>query len=383
MALVRGEYNVKRFLLKIVFVMILVCLSLGLSHTALAAETFVTTDSVNIRSGPSQDDPRIGGLYAGADVTVLEHDPAGWSTVSFEGKTGYIRSDFLRFPIGSTAATFRTTDDVRLRAEKSTDSAVIKMVVHGTGVEVLDHDPAGWSRVRTDGKTGYIRSDFLTRDISFTASAAASTTTTPAATPAVTSTTLFTTGAVNFREGPSTESAKITTLNAGTAVNVTEQYPSGWSKCNAAGSTGYIRTDLLSSSSGGKVEFLNWSEAKNVVKIGVPIRVLDVRTGLSYTIQCFSRSGHADVEPLTAADTETMLRSRNGVWAWAPRPVWVTIGDRTIAASLNGMPHAGSTISGNNMNGHLCLHFGGTVTNNKSYQQDLRNAVDEAYRASL
>jgi hypothetical protein len=34
------------------------------------------------------------------------------------------------------------------------------------------------------------------------------------------------------------------------------------------------------------------------------------------------------------------------------------------------------------MNGHLCLHFGGTVTNNKSYQQDLRNAVQEAFNAA-
>ena len=370
----------KRFLLKIVFVMILVCLSLGLSHAALASETFVTTDSVNIRSGPSTDDPRIGGLYEGANVAVLEHDPAGWSTVSFEGKTGYIRSDFLRFPIGGAPATFRTTDDVRLRTGPSTESAAIKTVIHGTSVEVLEHDPAGWSRVRTDGKTGYIRSDFLTRDISIATAAAASTTATPAA---ASSLTLWTTGAVNFREGPSTESPKITQLNAGTAVSVLEQEPSGWSRCSVSGTVGFIRSDLLGSSSGGKVEFLNWSEAKNVVKTGVPIRVYDVRTGLSYTIQCFSRSGHADVEPLTAADTETILRSRNGVWAWAPRPVWVTIGDRTIAASLNGMPHAGSTISGNNMNGHLCLHFGGTVTNNKSYQQDLRNAVDEAYKASL
>jgi len=112
------------------------------------------------------------------------------------------------------------------------------------------------------------------------------------------------------------------------------------------------------------------------------MRVLDVRTGLSFNLQSFSKSGHADVEPLTAADTATILSTRGGVWSWAARPVWVTIGDRTIAAALNGMPHAGSTISGNNMNGHLCLHFGGTVTNNKSYQQDLRNAVQEAFNAA-
>jgi len=171
------------------------------------------------------------------------------------------------------------------------------------------------------------------------------------------------------------------TLDPGTAVGVLEQNSNGWSTVSVGGLVGYIRSDLLQKSS-GKVEFLNWSEAKNVVRNGVPMRVVDVRTGLSFTIQSFSKSGHADVEPVSAADTEIILKSRNGVWAWAPRPVWVTIGDRTIAAAMNGMPHAGSTISGNGMNGHLCLHFGETVTNSKSYQQDLRNAVDEAYKAS-
>jgi len=373
---------VKHYLLKIVFVMIFVCLAFGLAQTALAAETFVTTDSVNIRSGPSLDAERIGGVYAGASLSVLEHDPAGWSMVSFDGKTGYIRSDFLKFPIGSTPATFRATDVVRFRTGPSTDASVIKSIEHGTSVDVLEHNPAGWSKVRISSSTGYIRSDFLTRDI--TQSAAATSVTqspTAASSSSSSTTTLWTTGTVNFRTGPSTDSSKISTLATGTAVGVLEQGSNGWSKCSVGGSVGYIKSDLLSTSN-GRVEYLDWSEARNLVKNGVPIRVVDVRTGLTYTIQSFSKSGHADVEPLTAADTDTILRSRNGEWKWDPRPVWVTLGDRTIAASLNGMPHAGSTISGNNMNGHLCLHFGSTVTNNKSYQQDLRNAVAEAYRAS-
>jgi hypothetical protein len=112
------------------------------------------------------------------------------------------------------------------------------------------------------------------------------------------------------------------------------------------------------------------------------MQIVDVRTGITFRLQCFSRGGHADVEPVTRADTEAILRSRNGVWAWAPRPVWVTIGNRTIAAALNGMPHAGSTIHDNGMNGHLCLHFGGTVANSPTYQRDLRNAVMEAWNAS-
>jgi len=370
----------KSTLIKIVFIMIFFCLAFGLSQTALAAETFVTTDGVRFRAGPSIDDAIISMVYKGTSVSVLEHDPAGWSMVKIDNSTGYIRSDFLMFPIGSSSATFRTTDDVRFRAAPSTDAAVIKTVVHGTSVEVLDHDPAGWSRVRINGLYGYIRSDFLIRDISVTAATAA----TAAATTAKVSqpiATLWTAEVVRLRAAPSTDAAIVSVLEAGVSVSVLEPESNNWFKVSTNGSVGYIRSDLLRTSS-GKVEYLEWSAARNVVPIGVPIKVVDVRTGLSYTIQCFSKGGHADVEPLTAADTDMILQTRKGIWAWDPRPVWVTINGRTIAASLNGMPHSGSTISGNNMNGHLCLHFGGTVTENKSYQQDLRNAVDEAYKAS-
>ena len=367
----------KRILLKVLFVMVFMCLAFGLTQPALAGETFQTTDHVRFRTGPSTEDSIISVVNPGVSVDVLEHDPAGWSMVRVNGTVGYMRSDFLKYPIGSTPVVFRTTDGVNFRTSPSNDTNtnIIRGIVHGTSVEVLEHDPAGWSKVRITGTTGFIRSDFLTRDIRIESASSSSQ---PQAQPTLT---LWATAGARLRSGPSTDTAILRTLSDGTAVTVIEHNPTGWSKVSVGGDIGYIRTDLLRTSN-GKVEFLNWSEARNIVRTGVPIRVYDVRTGLSFNIQCFSKSGHADVEPISQADTDTILRSRNGVWAWAPRPVLITIGDRTIAASMNGMPHAGSTISGNGMNGHLCLHFGGTVTNNKSYQQDLRNAVDEAYNSS-
>jgi hypothetical protein len=47
------------------------------------------------------------------------------------------------------------------------------------------------------------------------------------------------------------------------------------------------------------------------------------------------------------------------------------------------MPHAGSTISGNGMNGHLCLHFYGSRTHNgnANYTRAMQEAVMEAFQA--
>jgi hypothetical protein len=131
------------------------------------------------------------------------------------------------------------------------------------------------------------------------------------------------------------------------------------------------------------VELVDWTTARDIVQNGEDIQVVDVRTGVVFFIRSFSIGGHADVEPITREDTDAILYSRNGVWAWAPRPVWVTIGERTFAASLNGMPHGGGMIHNNGMNGHLCLHFNNTRSRNKRYESDLNAAVIEAWEASL
>jgi len=490
-----------------------------------SAGTFTTTTSVNMRSEPSTSASVIRVVTVGTSVNVLEHNPAGWSRVQVGDSTGFIRSDFLRFPTSGSTATFRTTEGVNLRAAGSTSSNILRTVVAGTSVEVTEHNPSDWSRVTVNGTSGFIRSDFLTRG--GTAGAATGTTSGGSATsdaaiatllttgavnmrsgsstntsiirtlasntsvevlenqangwsrvrqngtngfirsdllsatgaPAAT-TTLRTTAAVNFRTGPSTNDRVIRTLASNTSVSVLENQANGWSRVIHNGTNGFIRTDLLSAAGAststavgtlrtvtgvnmrtgpattynvirllavntsvevlenqangwsrvrqngtvgfirsdllsatgaasrtpGNVELLNWSEARHLIPRNTDMRVVDVRTGISFNLRAFSIGGigiggHADVEPPTQADTDAILRSRNGVWAWAPRPVWVTIGDRTFAAALNGMPHDVSTISGNGMNGHLCLHFAGTVTRSQSYQRDLRNAVQEAFDA--
>ncbi|MCL2046082.1 MAG: hypothetical protein FWG88_06830 [Oscillospiraceae bacterium] len=133
------------------------------------------------------------------------------------------------------------------------------------------------------------------------------------------------------------------------------------------------------------VELLEWSEVKNMIEMGETMEVIDVRTTRSYNIICFSVYDHADVEPATQEDTDILYETRNGIRSWDARPVWVSIGDRVIAASLHGMPHSSSWISDNGMNGHLCLHFKGSTTSSPSvqYKTDLQNAVTEAWDTYL
>jgi len=506
----------------------------GMSAPAAAsAGTFQTTSRVNLRAEPSTASASITLVNSGTNVEVIDHNPAGWSKVTVGGSTGFIRSDFLKFQTGGTAATFSATAGVNVRSSASTTSSVVTTVTMGASIEVTEHDPAGWSSVRVNGMTGYIRSDFLTRGGDGSAAGSSGSTVgetpaaeTPASDPVISTlvttgainmragastshnvirtlaantsvevlenqangwsrvrhngtngfirsdllsasgtspeqpaqpTTLLTTGTINMRAGPSTSNTvirmlppntsvevtgtqgewssvrhngtngfirsdllstagspisspapstgaaiatlrtvtdvnlrsgpstsheRIRVLPANTGVDVIENHANGWSSVRHNGTSGFIRSDLLGSGSNSNtVELIDWSLARDIVPTGVNLNIVDVRTGITFQVRGFAKTGHLDVEPPTQADTDAILRTRNGVWSWAARPVWVTVGGRTFAAALNGMPHDVSTIRDNGMDGHLCLHFNNTVTNSQSYQRDLRAAVTEAYNA--
>ena len=53
------------------------------------------------------------------------------------------------------------------------------------------------------------------------------------------------TDSVKFRKGQSTDSEAITTIYAGSTVNVIEQYASGWAKIEYNNKTGYIKSEFL------------------------------------------------------------------------------------------------------------------------------------------
>ena len=199
----------------------------------------------------------------------------------------------------------------------------------------------------------------------------------------------YTNARVNLRAGPGTEHEKLSTLPIGTEVEVLEHDVNEWSKIVYTEQTGYIKSEFLGTvrpdtSSPIKVVLMPWSEAQNVVKIGATITVYDVRSGLTYYVKSFSNGAHSDVEPITKEDTAIMKRTYGGVWSWNPRPVWVTVGDVTIAAAINGMPHGGGINQNNGMQGQVCLHFKGSSVHNgnRSYNGKMQDTVQAAYNSA-
>ena len=136
-------------------------------------------------------------------------------------------------------------------------------------------------------------------------------------------------------------------------------------------------------------ELLEWStEAQYVFHLNAVATITDFLTGISFNVRRTYGSGHADVEPMTAQDTKIMQsiwqeheKLPNGtIDFWAQRAVIVQVGNRRLAASANGMLHAGADsqpagdvvswrsagfgpgynldmVKGNGAHGHFCIHF--------------------------
>ena len=156
------------------------------------------------------------------------------------------------------------------------------------------------------------------------------------------------------------ESADKSGTKKGTATPVSIQEESTPAKTSATSSS-----DSPSSSStavgknGSTIQLLHWfNDIKPNLGGGQRLLIYDPSTGISWTLRVHSCGRHCDAEPLTAQDTENMLKAFGGENTWSQKGVYVQLpsGVWTVG-STHDMPHMTGTISDNNFNGHLCVHF--------------------------
>ena len=141
------------------------------------------------------------------------------------------------------------------------------------------------------------------------------------------------------------------------------------------------------------VEKATWAVANKAWPRGSVAMVTDVTTGLSFAAKRYAGGNHADVEPLTAADTAIMCRiygvensqEINELNLYQRRPIWVTINGRSLAASMYGVPHnpGGDTLPDNDFTGQFCVHFVGSKTHNTDIvDPDHQAAINIAYNSA-
>ncbi len=85
--------------------------------------------------------------------------------------------------------------------------------------------------------------------------------------------------------------------------------------------------------------------------------IYDPDTGLHYNLHMFSFGKHADSETPTAEDT-AIMNQVCGINNWTAKAVWVMFPDGSVyIASTHSHGHEVDHTSGNDLEGHVCLHF--------------------------
>jgi cell wall-associated NlpC family hydrolase len=153
----------------ICIILVIAMMSAFMLTTAGAAGTIaygagtVSASCLNIRSGPSTSDSVIGTVVRDSRLVILEQTNSVWYKINYNGTEGYVACRYLTEVV--TKENFMVIGrlngtSVRMRSGPSTDYDILGTYNTGTTFTVLGINE-GWYKVRANGTTGYIRSDFI------------------------------------------------------------------------------------------------------------------------------------------------------------------------------------------------------------------------------
>ncbi len=147
-----------------------------------------TTDVVNIRTSDSETADKLGKAAVGDEFELLEEKGNGWSKIKYDGSEAYIKSEYLE-PSETMAAsdveqtgedeedtqeqadnsedsttvtgTVTVKENVRIRSGASETSDKIATAYMGEKLDVIMKQADGWTKIKYNGKTAYVKSDFV------------------------------------------------------------------------------------------------------------------------------------------------------------------------------------------------------------------------------
>lgn len=150
-------------------------------------KTVRATDVVNIRSSDSETADKLGKAQIDDEFTLLEEKGNGWSKISFEGRDAFIKSEYLEV-VSEEAVTQETeqadagaeenentenagnngdvqtvtvTENVNVRKSASESGEKLGLAYVGEKLELLMKQADGWTRVKYNGQTAYVKSDYV------------------------------------------------------------------------------------------------------------------------------------------------------------------------------------------------------------------------------
>lgn len=127
----------------------------------------VATTTVNVRSSDSEQADRLGKATGGSRLQVLEQRVNGWSKVLYEGKEGYIKSEFLQVEGTAesaagqaTTGTVKANTNINVRASASEKAEKLGVLAGGDTADLIAVE-GDWCKIKYNGKTGYVKSEYV------------------------------------------------------------------------------------------------------------------------------------------------------------------------------------------------------------------------------
>lgn len=123
-----------------------------------------TTTTVNVRSSDSEQADKLGKVSGGTKLQVLEQRPNGWTKVDYEGKEGYIKTEFLQLVESAagteTIGTVTATTNINVRASASETADRLGVLSGGDSAELVGTE-GDWSKIKYNGQIGYVKSEYV------------------------------------------------------------------------------------------------------------------------------------------------------------------------------------------------------------------------------
>lgn len=132
---------------------------------APAGPIYATANTtVNVRSSDSETADKLGKLAGGTKVEVQEQKVNGWTRIVYEGKDGYVKSEFLNVAESAgnvdTIGTVTATANVNVRAAASETATKLGIVTGGESLELVARE-GDWCKVIYNGQIGYVKAEFV------------------------------------------------------------------------------------------------------------------------------------------------------------------------------------------------------------------------------
>ena len=123
-----------------------------------------TTTTVNVRSSDSEQADKLGKVSGGTKLQVLEQRPNGWTKVDYEGKEGYIKTEFLQLAESAaeteTIGTVTANTNINVRASASETADRLGVLSGGDSAELVGTE-GDWSKIKYNGQIGYVKSEYV------------------------------------------------------------------------------------------------------------------------------------------------------------------------------------------------------------------------------